>query len=88
MNAEDIKKLRERLGLNQEKLGQLLDVHAMTVSKWERGVLEPTPYQSAMMDEFLSAATKKDIKSELKRVLIAAGVVAAIFLLLKIAKEK
>ena len=87
MNADKIKQLRKKLGLSQEKLGQLLDVHTMTVSKWERGVLEPTPYQSAMMDEFEKATSKPEVKSSLKHVLIAAGVVAALYLLLKSAKE-
>jgi DNA-binding transcriptional regulator YiaG len=87
MNECGIKKIRKKLGLNQEKLAQLLDVHTMTVSKWERGVLEPTPYQAAMMDEFEKAASKSEVKLKLKHVLIAAGVVAAVYLLLKYAKE-
>ena len=87
MNADRIKQLRKKLGISQDKLGQLLDVHTMTVSKWERDVLEPTPYQVAMMEEFEKAASKPKVKLELKHVLIAAGVVAAVFLLLKSAKE-
>lgn len=87
MNADRIKQLRKKLGISQDKLGQLLDVHTMTVSKWERGVLVPTPYQVAMMEEFEKAASKPKVKLELKHVLIAAGVVAAVFLLLKSAKE-
>lgn len=87
MDTDKIKQLRERLGLSQDKLGQLLDVHTMTVSKWERGVLTPTPYQAAMMDEFEKAASRPKVKFELKHVLVAAGVVAAVYLLLKCAKE-
>lgn len=87
MNTDRIKQLRKKLGISQDKLGQLLDVHTMTVSKWERGVLVPTPYQVAMMEEFEKAALKPKVKLELKHVLIAAGVVAAVFLLLKSAKE-
>ena len=87
MDAKQIQQLRKKLGLSQDKLGQLLDVHTMTVSKWERGLLSPTPYQVAMMEEFEKAASKPKVKLELKHVLIAAGVVAAVYLLLKNAKE-
>src|SRR5262245_32242891 len=33
------KSLRQRLNLSQKELGELLGVHVMTVSKWERGLL-------------------------------------------------
>jgi putative transcriptional regulator len=36
--------LRRRLDLTQAQLAQMLGVHAMTVSKWERGDAVPTPY--------------------------------------------
>lgn len=87
MDANKIKWLRKTLGLSQEKLGQLLDVHTMTVSKWERNKLVPTPYQAAMMEEFEKAASKTVVKVKLKHILIAAGVIAAVYLLLKYAKE-
>ena len=87
MSSEDIYKLRRVLGLNQDKFGQLLGIHAMTVSKWERGVLRPTPYQIAMMEAFNKAARKEEIKRTLKNILVAAGVVAAVYLLLKCARN-
>lgn len=87
MSSEDIYKLRRVLGLNQDKFGQLLGIHAMTVSKWERGVLRPTPYQIAMMEAFNKAARKEEIKRTLKNILVAAGVVAAVYLLLKYARN-
>jgi hypothetical protein len=36
--------LRERLELTQAELAYMLGVHAMTVSKWERGTAHPSPY--------------------------------------------
>jgi molybdopterin-binding protein len=41
--------LRARLGWTQVRLAEVLGVHAMTVSKWERGVLEPLPRQRTML---------------------------------------
>lgn len=42
VDPTSISDLRRRLGLTQEQLGQVLGVHAVTVSKWERGT-RPLP---------------------------------------------
>lgn len=34
----DLKGWRERLGLTQEKAGELLGVHRVTIARWESGV--------------------------------------------------
>ena len=39
--ATRIEKLRNRLGLNQTDFARQLNVSAMAVSRWERGVNEP-----------------------------------------------
>ena len=41
--------LREHLGLTQAELACMLGVHAMTVSKWERGSGYPSPYNLQQM---------------------------------------
>jgi molybdopterin-binding protein len=41
--------IRHRLALTQARLAEVLGVHAMTVSKWERGVLQPTARQREML---------------------------------------
>ncbi len=48
--------LRQRLRLTQGRLAELLGVHAMTVSKWERGVLFPAPHQAGVLDVLWRAA--------------------------------
>ena len=88
MSSREICKLRQNLGLNQDKFGQLFGIHPMTVSKWERGILTPTPYQAAMMEAFEKAARKEKVKKTLKNILVAAGVAAAIYLLLKYSQDK
>jgi transcriptional regulator with XRE-family HTH domain len=52
-----IKKLREAAGLSQEDLARLVDVSVSTISRWERGLAEPTMtvYQ---MKAFCSAVNK------------------------------
>jgi DNA-binding transcriptional regulator YiaG len=41
MTGEEIKLARELLGMTQVKFAELLDVHKITVSRWERGVRKP-----------------------------------------------
>jgi molybdopterin-binding protein len=50
------KALRARLNLSQRELGDLLGVHVMTVSKWERGVLAPGAHQQQVLGALAEAA--------------------------------
>jgi len=79
--------LRKILNLSQAQFGNLFGVHAMTVSKWERGVLVPSDYQKALMEEFIKASKKKEVRDTVGTVLIGAGIAAALLLLLKYAKN-
>ena len=58
MNIAD---LRATLGYTQEQLSSLLGVHYMTVSNWERKNLDPSPYQSALLQVF-TLAVRRDPK--------------------------
>jgi putative transcriptional regulator len=84
MQAQDITSLRKSLGLSQVEFGQLFDTHSMTVSKWERGILRPSAYQIALMNQFKKTSdVKKDVEREqVKNLLVGAGVVAALVWLL------
>jgi DNA-binding transcriptional regulator YiaG len=42
MKAKHFKGMRQRKGYSQSQLARELDVHVLTVSKWERGVV-PIP---------------------------------------------
>jgi transcriptional regulator with XRE-family HTH domain len=86
LNAADIRRTRKDLGLTQPQFGQLLDVHWVTVSKWERGEARPTPYQSALIEKFSTAAQREeDVGPKVANILIGAGIAAALFLLLRAA---
>ncbi|MDE2462670.1 MAG: helix-turn-helix domain-containing protein [Alphaproteobacteria bacterium] len=85
MTPNEIRSLRTHLNLGQAEFAQMLGVHPMTVSRWERekGALSPTAYQEVLMKEFKTAVSKdKAVGDVLKGVLIGAGIAAAIFLLL------
>jgi len=52
-----LKKIREAAGLSQEELAGLMDVSVSSISKWERGVTEPT-MTVAQMKAFCGAIGK------------------------------
>ena len=79
----DIAQLRKNLCLSQAQFGNLFGVHPMTVSKWERNILQPTDYQSALMIDFEKAAKKKKVQETIGTVLVGLGIAAALYLLLK-----
>lgn len=84
--ADDIARLRQGLGFSQIQLAQLLGVHPLTVSKWERGLLSPSDHQSALLDSFAKARkANRDVGSQAADALVAAGVAVALFLLLQAA---
>jgi putative transcriptional regulator len=86
VTASQIAELRQKLGLSQVQLAQLLGVHPLTVSKWERGLLAPTPHQAALLESFGEARkSNRDIGNEVATLLLTAGVVVALFALLEAA---
>ncbi len=83
MKPSEVKDLRIKLGLKQQQFGQLFGVHPITVSKWERGILAPSLYQQTLMEEFRAATRNEEVRQTLGKVLIGAGIAAALYLLLK-----
>lgn len=54
----DVKKLRSALALSQAELAALLGAHTMTVSKWERGKLQPSEHHRRLLGAFARAAER------------------------------
>ena len=50
-----IKTLRKNLRMTQGQLAAVVGVHEMTVSKWERGILKPKPFQMSLLWYFEKA---------------------------------
>lgn len=79
----DITDLRKSLKLTQQEFAQLLGVHHMTASKWERGELKPTGYQLALMTDFKKGLENDpNIPSILSAMLVGSSVTNALFTLL------
>lgn len=51
--------LRHQLVMTQQRLAEVLGVHAMTVSKWERGVLRPPARQRSILRALEAVAQGK-----------------------------
>jgi len=82
MSSTEIKSLRKRLNLTQEQFAQLFGLHSITVIRWENGDAEPSDYQKALMDTFEKSAEVKEVRETIGKVLIGAGIIAALLLLL------
>lgn len=88
MTPAQVVAIRESLGLTQAQLAQLLGVHPLTVSKWERGVLSPNPHQAALLGSFRRAAHREpDVGQVVVGLLVAAGIGVALYALLRAAFE-
>lgn len=60
VRAMDIAHIRKLLGLTQVVLGRVVGAHSMTVSKWERGVLQPTAFQRSILAALAAAGEARD----------------------------
>ena len=49
LRGADVARVRGALGLTQPELGQLVGAHWVTVSKWERGLLDVNPYAEVLL---------------------------------------
>lgn len=89
MTPQQIQQVRKELKLTQAQFAALLGVHAITVSRWESTThpLMPNPYQMGLIEKFAEAAQRKREQDDIATILVTAGVVAALFLLLKLALD-
>lgn len=88
LSTSAIKRIRTGLGLTQGQMAELLGVHPLTVSKWERGLLSPNSHQEQLLRSFRKASDEPDIGTTVGDLLVTAGVVVALFALLKAAFEE
>ncbi len=83
MTPAEVAAVRSAVGLTQGQLAQLLGVHPLTVSKWERSVLVPSPYQAALLHAFREAARRApDVGARAALLIAVEGVPVALYTLL------
>ena len=54
-----VRELRERLGMTQAEFAREVGVDAVTVSRWERGVMKPTALAIKMMEALAKRAERR-----------------------------
>lgn len=87
MTPRQIRAVRITLQLTQVQMAQLMNVHPVTMSKWEspdEEKYEPSAYHEALLDAFRDAVKNrpKIVPRMLARVLAARGVPAALYCVL------
>ena len=82
MKPPEIRTLRADLGTNQHQLAQLLGVHWITVSRWERGKKDPSPYHVAMLLAFRARAKGRRVFHKVGVMLMQKGVFDVLRLLI------
>lgn len=92
MTAEEVARIRTRMGLNQVQFAELLGVAASTVSRWER-LARIDPMQARIL-EVIAVLEKQDAKTweqtcaELRQTLLVRGGLFALYRLLGLVFEK
>ena len=65
--APALRRLRQLRGMKQSHLAELMRVNQATVSRWERGVLKPSPAQVAALQRLLVTVADPAQDAALKR---------------------
>ncbi|MDP2726645.1 MAG: archaeal heat shock protein Hsp20 [Dehalococcoidia bacterium] len=63
MEEKNVKRLRLRLGLSQERFARLLGVSLQTVRRWETGISRPLPIISLRLDELEREARRTGLRT-------------------------
>ena len=79
MEREEIRGLRNDLGISQEALARAIGVSFATVSRWETGKAEPNPDQEQQLEALREVLQSEDVdKRKVRRVLTVAGILGAV----------
>jgi DNA-binding XRE family transcriptional regulator len=79
MNAEEVAKIRKRLGIGTREMARLLGVSPAAVSRWERGTLEVAPVYERLLLGLKQAPAERVEKKPNVGAMIAAGAAVAAF---------
>lgn len=87
LTSTSIRQLRVDLGLTQAQMASLMNIHPVTMSRWEtprENKYTPSIYQNVLLRAFQRACEDDPtIKHELAKVLLGFGAPAALFFVLR-----
>ena len=69
MLGENILKLRKKLGLSQEQLGEKVNVTRQTISNWELNETTPNPEQLKLLSKALNVSIDELLDNDIKGVI-------------------
>jgi len=73
VTPNEIRKLRDEVGLTQRQFARLLGVTHQTVINWEKGRTEPPPVHDELMERWRNQLHQKEQRKRLKKLLTAGG---------------
>lgn len=89
MKATELKEIRDRLGMTQSELANVLGVHSMSISKWELGKNPIPVYHASILDVFSMAVKRNpEIGEEVKVFIYSDGQVYALYKIMECALGK
>ena len=62
MTADEVRALRQRLGLTQEQLARRLNCTTMCVSRWERGASRPSRLATSALEGLANEVERKEMR--------------------------
>ena len=65
ISAEEIKEMRDKMGVNQQQLAEILDVSQTTVARWESGQVKPTSDNAKNLVKLREVVKKSEEEDEL-----------------------
>jgi transcriptional regulator with XRE-family HTH domain len=85
----ELRTIRLGLALTQDEMAQLMGVHKITISKWERLVAKPSAYHQEFYDAFRRALSRvPGLGQAIPLILYNSGVTQALYVLLESAYKK
>lgn len=70
MLGENILKLRKKLGLSQEQLGEKVGVTRQTISNWELNETSPNPEQLKLLSKALKVSIDELLNNDVQNILV------------------
>ncbi len=74
MSSDNLREIREALGLPQSKVAKLLGVHVLTISRWECGTMKPHGLYRELITQLARASKKKGAGERIAKALDERGV--------------
>lgn len=87
-NADAVRALRERLGLDQSSFARLIGVDARTTCRWEAGTARPTGAAEAVLNGIRESLDQERSAEVVEQLVKAAAIGGLAYLIFKLLSER